>query len=74
MVALMTKNATVQSILRAIPRQRRPLSAFTFHVVPPTAEALDLDLYAENLDEAVARATHLAVQAYGVGTTVTLTD
>ena len=67
---VMTRNEAVQTFLRNIPRPRHAPVRFAFRVTPPVDEPLDIELWAGDLQEAVQRATHLAVQAYGAGTTV----
>lgn len=70
MVVHMSRNVAVQTILRAIPRQRSRATTFAFTVTPPAADPVSIELFATDIGDATQRVTHLAVQAYGPGTTV----
>ena len=72
MVVNMSRIVAVQTLRRAIPRQRSRATTFAFTVTPPAAEPVGIELFATDIVDAMQRVTHLAVQAYGPGTTVAL--
>jgi hypothetical protein len=72
MVKLMQRNANVLGRILHIPRQRRPLTRFSFRVSPASGEAFVVDLWADDVAAAIPRATELASQACGSSATVEL--